>query len=140
MGVSGSGKSTVGESLAERHGRLFVDGDPHPPANVSERRAGQPLDAADRAPSPAAIAAQIDVRREAGKFYAAGSAREPIFCAGASEPGGISHRSIDRQAGRDRRRANCHRPVIAPRDDGRGAHGGAGMGPATVAKLLRGQI
>ncbi|WP_394553784.1 gluconokinase [Agromyces sp. MMS24-JH15] len=51
MGVSGSGKSTVGAALAEALGLAFVDGDDlHPPANVAKMAAGVPLDDDDRAP------------------------------------------------------------------------------------------
>lgn len=58
MGVSGSGKSTVGRLLAAELDWPFVDGDEfHPPANVARLRAGQPLTDADRAPWLAAIAA-----------------------------------------------------------------------------------
>ena len=61
MGVSGSGKSTVGKALAQRLGWMFQDGDElHPPANVAKMKAGQPLDDADRAPWLAAIAGCID--------------------------------------------------------------------------------
>jgi gluconokinase len=61
MGVSGSGKTTVGEALAARLGWQFIDGDAlHPAANVAKMRAGQPLDDNDRWPWLAAIAAQID--------------------------------------------------------------------------------
>lgn len=50
MGVSGCGKSTVGDGLAERLGWRFVEGDSlHPPENVAKMAAGQPLDDADRA-------------------------------------------------------------------------------------------
>ena len=51
MGVSGSGKSTVGTALARRLGVDFEDGDDlHPPANVAKMRSGQALDDEDRYP------------------------------------------------------------------------------------------
>lgn len=51
MGVSGCGKSTVGEALAARLGLAYRDGDDlHPAANVEKMRAGQPLGDADRWP------------------------------------------------------------------------------------------
>lgn len=51
MGVAGSGKTTVGERLAERWQARFVDADSvHPPANVAKMAAGIPLDDEDRAP------------------------------------------------------------------------------------------
>ncbi|MEV8212399.1 gluconokinase [Leifsonia sp. NPDC077715] len=51
MGVSGSGKTTVGERVAARLGVPFVDGDAlHPPANVAKMASGTPLDDDDRAP------------------------------------------------------------------------------------------
>lgn len=50
MGVSGSGKSTVGIALAERLGVPFADADDfHPPANIAKMSAGIPLDDDDRA-------------------------------------------------------------------------------------------
>lgn len=68
MGVSGAGKSTVGNALARRLGWAFVDGDSlHPPANVAKMHAGQALDDRDRKPWLAAIAAQIDVWLGRGK-------------------------------------------------------------------------
>jgi gluconokinase len=51
MGVSGAGKSAVGERLAATLGVPFAEGDTlHPAANVAKMTAGQPLDDADRAP------------------------------------------------------------------------------------------
>jgi gluconokinase len=51
MGVSGSGKSTVGAALAQRLRVPFADGDDfHPPANVDKMTAGQALDDDDRYP------------------------------------------------------------------------------------------
>ena len=51
MGVSGSGKSTVGAALAQRLRVPFADGDDfHPPANIAKMTAGQPLDDDDRYP------------------------------------------------------------------------------------------
>jgi gluconokinase len=51
MGVSGCGKSSVGEGLAARLGIPYRDGDDlHPAANVEKMRAGIPLTDDDRWP------------------------------------------------------------------------------------------
>jgi len=51
MGVSGSGKSSVGKALAEHLGWDFYDADDfHPPENVANMANGIPLDDSDRAP------------------------------------------------------------------------------------------
>ncbi len=51
MGVSGSGKSTVGKVLADRLGCAFHDGDDlHPAANVAKMASGLPLTDEDRWP------------------------------------------------------------------------------------------
>jgi len=51
MGVSGSGKTTVGSALAERIGGVFLDADDlHPAANVDKMSKGFPLNDTDRAP------------------------------------------------------------------------------------------
>src|SRR3954454_7870942 len=56
MGVSGSGKSTVGAALAQRLRVPFADADDfHPQANIAKMSAGIPLDDQDRAPWLAAI-------------------------------------------------------------------------------------
>jgi gluconokinase len=51
MGVSGSGKSTVGSALAQRLRVPFLDADTvHPPANIAKMAAGEPLNDDDRNP------------------------------------------------------------------------------------------
>ncbi len=51
MGVSGSGKTTIGALLAARLGVRFVDADDlHPAANKNKMAAGLPLTDADRLP------------------------------------------------------------------------------------------
>ncbi len=57
MGVSGSGKTTIGRLLAQRLNCPFYDGDDyHPPANVAKMATGIPLDDEDRAGWLAALA------------------------------------------------------------------------------------
>jgi len=66
MGVSGSGKSTIGALLAEALGWPFADADGfHPAANVAKMAAGQPLTDEDRWPWLDAIAAHIGASRTA---------------------------------------------------------------------------
>ena len=60
MGVSGSGKSTVGRALAARLGVPFREGDDlHPAANIDKMRHGIALDDDDRAPWLDAVAGWI---------------------------------------------------------------------------------
>jgi gluconokinase len=67
-GVSGSGKTTVGEALAERLGWEFLEGDDlHPEANVEKMRRGVALDDADRGPWLDRLHAAIVERLAAGK-------------------------------------------------------------------------
>src|SRR5579871_2118636 len=68
MGVSGSGKSTVGAMLAARLHWPFEDGDWfHPPANVEKMHKGLPLTDDDRWPWLRAIADWIDEERRHGR-------------------------------------------------------------------------
>lgn len=51
MGVSGSGKSTIGAAVAREIKAKFIDGDDlHPRANIQKMASGQPLNDEDRAP------------------------------------------------------------------------------------------
>ena len=68
MGVSGCGKTTVAQLLAERLRWAYEEGDAlHPPANVAKMAAGHPLDDADRAPWLAKVADWVDTQLDAGQ-------------------------------------------------------------------------
>lgn len=81
MGVSGSGKSTVGATLARRLGWPYADADEfHPPANVAKMSAGLALGDSDRKPWLEAIAAHIDrVRAEGGHAIVSCSALKRAY-------------------------------------------------------------
>lgn len=65
MGVSGSGKTTIGRMLADRLGAGFSDADEfHSPANKAKMAAGTPLNHDDRAGWLAAIAAAMAASRK----------------------------------------------------------------------------
>jgi gluconokinase len=67
MGVSGSGKSTVGAALAQRLRVPFADADDfHPPANIAKMTAGHPLDDDDRFPWLEAIGEWLAERCASG--------------------------------------------------------------------------
>ena len=67
MGVSGSGKSTVGAALAQRLRVPFADADDfHPQANIDKMTAGQPLDDDDRHPWLDAIGEWLAARQGDG--------------------------------------------------------------------------
>jgi gluconokinase len=68
MGVASSGKTSLGERLAQQLGWPFRDADSfHPPENVAKMAGGTPLNDDDRKPWLAAIAAWIDDLRATGK-------------------------------------------------------------------------
>ena len=68
MGVSGSGKTTVGTALAGQLGWQMQEGDAlHPPENVAKMARGEALTDADRAPWLAAIGAVLDRWHAAGQ-------------------------------------------------------------------------
>lgn len=77
MGVSGSGKSAVGRSLAQRLGLPYLEGDDlHPASNVAKMAHGVPLDDADRAPWLAAIHAWILARADGGGVVACSALKQ----------------------------------------------------------------
>ena len=66
MGVSGSGKSTVGALLAQTLGVEFLDADEfHPPENVAKMASGVPLSDDDRRPWLERLNAQLRNRKGA---------------------------------------------------------------------------
>jgi gluconokinase len=68
MGVSGSGKSTIGNKLATHLGWPFEEGDSlHPAANVAKMAAGHPLTDEDRWPWLERVADWIDGQLDTGE-------------------------------------------------------------------------
>ena len=67
MGVSGSGKTTIGTALANALGVEYAEADTfHPQANIDKMTAGIALTDADRAPWLEAIAGWIRAHQESG--------------------------------------------------------------------------
>ena len=80
MGVSGCGKSTVGERLAQRLGVPFLEGDAlHPPHNVALMAAGTPLTDADRTDWLDAIAARLSALHATEGMVVSCSALKRIY-------------------------------------------------------------
>ncbi len=71
MGVSGSGKSTIGRCAAQALNLPFIEGDDyHPPANVAKMASGTPLDDTDRVTWIDALMQAINVRPESNVIAA----------------------------------------------------------------------
>ena len=119
MGVSGSGKSTVGAALARRLGVPFADADAfHPQSNIAKMAAGEPLTDADRYPWLAAIGSWLAQHAD----------------------GGVMSCSALKRSYRDQLRSHCPRieflhltgspELIASRQAGRSGH----FMPSTLLK------
>ena len=114
MGVSGCGKTTVAEIIAQRLRWPFEEGDAlHPPENVAKMHAGHPLDDADRAPWLARVADWVDARLDAGESGV-------ITCSALKH----KYRELIARRGRDIEFVYLHgsRELIASRLAGRQGH------------------
>src|SRR5688572_4264485 len=91
MGVSGSGKSTVGRRVADELALTFIEGDDfHPQRNVQKLTSGTPLTDEDRAPWIDALVAAINARQPGDDAIVACSALSQFvrdrLRAGVTEP------------------------------------------------------
>lgn len=78
MGVSGSGKTTVGKLLAERLNLGYAEADEfHPRANIEKMSAGHPLTDEDRWPWLRAIAKWIGAHEESGGVVTCSALKRP---------------------------------------------------------------
>ncbi|WP_020076512.1 gluconokinase [Cryocola sp. 340MFSha3.1] len=110
MGVSGSGKSTVGRELAHRLGLPFVDADDlHPEANRAKMAGGIPLTDEDRAPWLSTVARTIG-QHASGVVVACSALRRRYRDAITYEAGGrvlFAHLSGEREVIRERMEARA---------------------------------
>lgn len=75
MGVSGAGKTLIGQKLADHLNLPFHDADEfHPPENIKKMESGQPLNDNDRQPWLLAMASQMDSWEQEGGAVLACSA------------------------------------------------------------------
>ena len=73
MGVSGSGKTTIGEALGLKLGWKYLDADDyHPPQNIRKMAAGTPLQDSDRWPWLERINEELVKFQERGKSIVVG--------------------------------------------------------------------
>lgn len=112
MGVSGCGKSSLGQALAAALGWPMIEGDDfHPPANVAKMRAGTPLDDADRAGWLDALGAELQRHPQGAVLSCSALKKAYRERLRAASPGlRFVHLQLDRSAARQRvaQRAGAH--------------------------------
>ena len=93
MGVSGSGKSVVGQALASDLGWPFFDADDfHPPENVAKMAAGTPLTDADRWPWLDRLAAEMgEIDKRGDNAVLACSALRQVYRDRISRAGNVRY-------------------------------------------------
>lgn len=80
MGVSGTGKTTVGKLLAEHLNLPFMDADDfHPEKNVEKMSKGIPLDDSDRKPWLSKLRKEIELQNRQGGAVLACSALKKTY-------------------------------------------------------------
>jgi gluconokinase len=80
MGVSGCGKSSMGEALSSRLGLPFIEGDAlHPETNIAKMSAGIPLTDEDRWPWLETVGSVLREYRETGGAIVACSALKKAY-------------------------------------------------------------
>jgi gluconokinase len=92
-GVSGSGKTTIGQEVASKMGWAFADADDfHPPENVAKMRAGIPLTTEDRFPWLQALRHWLEEKMEEGQSAVlACSALRQVYREMLAKPGEPIH-------------------------------------------------
>jgi gluconokinase len=96
MGVSGSGKSTVGAALAAHLGLPFADADAlHPAANVAKMAAGEPLTDDDRSPWLAAVGMAVAAASNTGIVMACSALKRSYREAILAEAPGVRFIELD---------------------------------------------
>ncbi len=90
MGVSGTGKSTIGKMLAEKIEVPFYDADDfHPKANVVKMQSGKPLNDEDRAPWLSLLANKLEEWQKTEGAVLACSALKEIYRSTLSKEGSL---------------------------------------------------
>jgi gluconokinase len=126
MGVSGCGKTTVGEALARDFGVPYIEGDAlHPKANVEKMRGGTPLNDDDRWPWLEEIGRQLKAQTAmAGGAIATCSSLKQSYRQRLRHTAGGNLRFVF---------LNCSRPVLESRMAARKNHF---MPPSLLASQL----
>jgi gluconokinase len=126
MGVSGCGKTTIGETLARHFDVPFIEGDAlHPVANVEKMRGGTPLNDDDRWPWLNEIGRQLKAKTEdAGGAVATCSSLKALYRERLRQVAGANLRFVF---------LNCSRPELEARMAARRDHF---MPPSLLASQL----
>jgi gluconokinase len=126
MGVSGCGKTTIGQALARHFDVPFIEGDAlHPKANVEKMSGGTPLNDDDRWPWLEEIGRQLNEKtKTAGGAVATCSSLKRIYRDRLRQMAGDNLRFVF---------LNCSRPVLEARMAARKNHF---MPPSLLASQL----